>query len=89
MDGHRLMIMLRETSLYHGGQYQPKIAGLRISGVQHRVVAVLSDCSRELPALRRGTDQVPFAASDVEEHGDAAVGFRARCREELHARGWR
>jgi hypothetical protein len=41
----------------------------------------------DLPALRCGTDQVPLVASDVEEHGDAAVGFRARCCHKLNARG--
>ena len=43
--------------------------------------------SRELPALRRGTDKVPFDGGDVVEHGDVAVWLGARCREELHARG--
>ena len=46
-----------------------------------------SSCRRELSVLGRRTDKVPFVAGDVEKHGDAAVGFGARCREELHARG--
>ena len=46
-----------------------------------------SSCGRELPVLRSRTDKVPFVAGDVEKHRDAAVGFGARCREELHARG--
>lgn len=33
----------------------------------------------------RGTEQVPFVARDVEEHGDAPVGLCPRCGEELHA----
>jgi hypothetical protein len=49
--------------------------------------ASFSSCRREPPVLRRRTDEVPFVAGDVEEHGDAAVGFGTRCREELHARG--
>src|SRR6266702_1315865 len=40
-----------------------------------------------LAAGRSGTEQVPLVASDVEEHRDPAVGFRARCRHELDASG--
>ena len=43
--------------------------------------------ARPAHALRRRADEVPFVAGDVEEHRDVAVGFGARCREELHARG--
>ena len=38
---------------------------------------------RELSVLRRGTDQIPFVASDVEEHRDAAIGLGTRCAHEL------
>jgi hypothetical protein len=37
-----------------------------------------------LSVLGRGTDQVPFVASDVEEHGDAAIRFHTRCPDEPH-----
>src|ERR1700685_712764 len=33
------------------------------------------------------TDEVPFVARDVEEHGDTAIGLGARCGEKSHARG--
>jgi hypothetical protein len=47
----------------------------------------LSCCWHELQVLRRRTDKVPFVAGDVEKHGDAAVVFGTRGREEPHARG--
>lgn len=43
--------------------------------------------ARNPQALRRGTDKVPFVAGDVKEHADLAVGFGARCAQELYARG--
>lgn len=43
-------------------------------------------CARELSAFRHGTDQIPFVASDVEENGDTAIGFRARRPDELNTR---
>src|ERR1700733_10316103 len=42
---------------------------------------------REPGSSRRGAEQVPFVAGDVEEHGDATVGLGARRGEEPHAGG--
>ena len=53
--------------------------GQRVPVAGHVGGGALLFCrARGLSALRKGTDQVPFVAGDVEEHGDAAIGFPAR-----------
>lgn len=42
--------------------------------------------ARNPGVLRRGTDEVPLVAGDVEEHRDPAVRLRTRRAQELHAR---
>jgi hypothetical protein len=45
-----------------------------------------SYCKYELAVVRRGVKRSHLFASDLEKHCDVAIGFGARCRNEVHAR---
>ncbi len=71
-DGCRLFLIDR-TKNNTGRWCSMAVCGNRMKARRHYQRA------RNPQALRSGTDEVPFVAGDVEEHGDLAVGFGARC----------